>query len=205
MKHFWMLLFLSSPVFAKAHPFVGLGMGRMNETKEMHQSASQMAFIGSEWGHLGVQGVFLNVSQSNKNQTLLSGELSVTPILLNLYLRVPVSKRWIVNVGGGGGYVMTSHYLDPSITETHARFGERIWDDVKDGFGLNAMGSFEYRATRSFSVQAQVIHLFYETTVKTSVKRKTYDKTQQYLGEYVVVQPLDLEATFIFLNAKYRW
>ena len=100
---------------------------------------------------------------------------------------------------------MVSHSLDPSVTEANARYGIRIRDDVKDRFGLHAMGGAEYRVTRSFSIGVTVFHLFYETKVKTTAKVTEYNSKSDYLKDYTTETNLNLDMDLVMMTVKYKW
>jgi len=193
------------PIWSAVRPYIGLGMGRVNETQEVYQASPQIAIAGLEMGRLGVSLSFCHLDQATKPQTMFPGQIDITPISFLGYLKIPISKRLIFNMGGGGSYVMAKHYIDSSITEASGTQGVRISDEIKSGFGFNAIGGIDYRVTRNFSIGANVTHLFYDTKIITTQKSVEYNKTRDYLKDFVTENPLNLDMTMIFMTAKIYW
>jgi len=197
-----LFIFSSAMAHAQFRPFIGLGMGRMNETPEIYQASPQIAFGGLEIGRLGASMSFCHLDQSNKPQTMFPGQIDVTPVSLSGYLKIPITKRLIFNAGGGGSYIMAKHYLDSSITEASGTQGVRISDEIKSGFGFNAIGGLDYRVTRNCSIGANVVQIFYDTKIITTEKTVEYNTKRDYLKDFVTENPLNLDMTMIFMTAK---
>jgi opacity protein-like surface antigen len=195
LVYFWLIIGFCH---ASIHPYMSAGMGRSGETRNVLASPSEIALVGVESRHFGASMGIMNITQVNNTETLNKGEISVTPLMFSGYVRVPLTRRSRLNMGGGASYVMASHSIDSSVIQSMSSFGYKIRDDIKDGLGAHAMGGMEYSVSKHFSIGADVTYLFYDTTVDTVL----IDTKVMRKNETHSVRPLNLDTAFVFMVAK---
>lgn len=151
--------------------WVGGHVGALGGNDETETGFIGGGQAGVEGKHLGVSFHALHYNADNKVQTMSKGSLSLTPLLVNAYGRIPLNASVNLRVGGGFGYVIARHEVDSELTALLSGLGFSIKEDLKSGLGYQAMGGVDFKISRNVSVGADLFYLFFKPDLEASLTR----------------------------------
>ncbi len=170
MNKFWLFLFLPSLAWSQIHPSLGIGVGRFNGDSFIYPS-----FIGSVSGALethsiGLEMSFNHIQQHTDNDTMRDGNLTLIPLMFNLYASPPISSHWRMIAKGGLSYVFCDRELSPKTLKMEGYPNYKISEEVKAGIGYQFGGGLQYIVNRKVSISFEVLQLFFTSTIKHTRK-----------------------------------
>lgn len=170
----WIAALLMSAGVSGAKPLTWIGaqagvMGANHELKSGMTGGLQAGVTGK---HVGTSLSFLYYSGSSKggaDRMLSEGGFQMTPVMLNVFGRLPIEGVAALRLGGGVSYVHASHELESSLVQALQSMGFGAKEEVDSGLGYQIMGGIDFWLSDRVSVGAEIIYLFFEPRVKATV------------------------------------
>ena len=177
------------------HPFFGPQIGALGENDELKTGAMYGAQLGMNWNYVGTSINILTYKQDNKVNWLSEGSFSMTPIMFNLYLRLPLENIAAVRLGGGVSYVMVSHTVSDRVVNLIRPF--TLQEDVSNGIGYQANGGFDIYITEHVSLGGDIYYLAFKPETTTTVGLGSFSA--------IVKKDLKLDSVIGLASLKYHF
>lgn len=164
-----LLLSLSPLCHARPTAWVGGNVGTLGGNDETESGLIGGGQVGVAGRHLGASFHALHYGGSNKVKTLSKGTLSLTPLMFNVFGRIPLTEDVSLRLGGGASRVQVSHDLDSEVTALFNSLGFLVKEDVKSGLGYQIMAGADFKISKNVSVGADLFYLFFKPELNASL------------------------------------
>lgn len=202
MRGFSLILILfPSLALARVRPYLSASIGQANERKEIYSAAIYQGKFGIENKRYGANFSISYLNQANKVKSLQPGRFTLMPLMLNGYIKIPVTKRFGFHGGGGLGWIIANYDQDEIYYKAADRGAIKVRFETKDNQGFQFFGGMDYRVTKTFTLSFAANYLYFSTTVnQKSQWRDRYYHEQNYK------QTINLDGLSVFVSGtKYFW
>ena len=153
--------------------WAGAGVGALGENSETKTGLIGGAQLGWYWKYLGASFHALHYKADNKVNTMSQGTLAMTPLMVNLFGRIPLGRDADVRVGGGFSHIRVSHELSPEVQSFFSSRGFTVKEEVASGLGTQVLGGLNVFITQNIAVGADIIYLFFKPELTATVIRNS--------------------------------
>ncbi|MGD2294553.1 MAG: OmpW family outer membrane protein [Candidatus Aminicenantes bacterium] len=88
---------------------------------------------------LEINGVYSEIPTVGSAEELQKGKLSLIPVQVGLFLRLPIANRFVPYMGGGIGYYYVYKFtVDSGVSETWNSLGFEIRENIESELGYHA-------------------------------------------------------------------
>jgi len=105
-----------------------------------------------EYLSLEVSGLRFQNDVEGSFEGLSKGKLTVLPIQLSIQARLPVTRRFVPYIQGGGGYYLNSFTLDGEISDTWDALGFDVEEKIKNSFGYHFGAGLDFFITGKIAI-----------------------------------------------------
>ncbi len=166
--------------FAAVHPFIGGNFGKSQENSELNASNVGGAQVGLQGKYFGGSLGFYHFTTENKVETFSKGTVSLTPIMANLYGRLPISFKggreiMTLRLGVGAGQVQATHKLDSTLVNDLARAGFALKEDIKSGLGYQLNSGVDIWLTKNITLGADINYLMFKTEATGEIRSRFFN------------------------------
>lgn len=177
-------------------PVVAIQLGALGGNDEMKTGVMGGGLFGIEGPYLGITASIYHYSRENKVNVLSKGSISMTPIMITPYFKLPFTKRFKGRLGGGVNHVFVKHTIDDDINIALAPY--KLEENIDSGFGWHVNAGADLYITDNVSITGDVIYLLFETDAEA---------TLDYFGTRVgrSTGEIDLDTVMGFLGLKYKF
>lgn len=174
IKHFWLGFLLAllacSMANAKVSPFIGVNLGIFSDNSELSTSIMGGGQFGLTADYLAGSLSFLYYSKENKVNTLSKGNFSLTPIMFNVFGRIPLKSQKekeiaALRLGGGFSYILVGHEVDPAIQTAGLKYSE----NVDNGIGYQISTGIDFWFGNNITFGADIIYLLFNPKIKSTL------------------------------------
>jgi len=145
---------------SKIQPFIGGSIGALGANKEINTGAIGGGVIGITGNYLGMSLNLLHYKKDNKVQTMSEGNIAITPLMFNLFGRIPLEDVAAIRFGGGASYILVTHKVDSELNALFAPF--KLVEDIDSGVGFQVNGGIDFFFGGHFSFGADIFYIFYK-------------------------------------------
>ncbi len=151
-----------------------------------------------EYLSLEVSGLRFQNDVGGSFEGLSKGKLTVLPIQLSIQARLPVTRRFVPYIQGGGGYYLNSFALDGEISATWDALGFDVEEKIKNSFGYHFGAGLDFFITEKIAISADFKYCI--------VKGKgSWSFTDQIIGTVISgdLENLNLDTIMFGLGLKF--
>lgn len=148
------------PERIKTGPKSSIGVGAGYSMPQEDNYSEGINYGGSfclgitEYLSLEVSGLRFQSDVEGSVDGFSKGKLTVMPIHLSIQARLPVTRRFVPYIQGGGGYYLNSFALDGEIINTWDALGFDVEEKIKSSFGYHFGAGLDFFITGKIAICA---------------------------------------------------